>query len=589
MIATRLRAERLSTLSFAASLSFVLAACSSDVRGPIGVQSDKNQGPALRGGVLHTASYTDVRSLDAAVAFDESANAIEQLIYAKLVEFSPDGKGVMPDLAERWEVQQNAQRYVFFLREGLHFHDGSPLVAADIKRSIERALSPDTPCPVAGFYERIRGFDEFTKGKSPHLEGVKVEGELTIAIELAEPDATLLAVMALPTVAAVCPSAGTTYDPDFSRKACGAGPFKLKRWEPGVIIQVERFEGYYAPDLVHLDGIDWLQGVPSFTQRLKFERGELDFMREFTEPDGRLYRSHPLWKGRGEWEPSKGILGISMNTEMEPFRNIELRRAVVTAIDRDQVAKVRPGQVQPASRIIPPAIPGYDPTPGQRFDYAEALDHMRKAGYPFDPATGRGGYPTELTFMTLNESFYTQAAEVYQQQLARIGIKLRIKSLGWPAYLAVTARRGASMWGSDGWNADFPDPSDFFEPILTSKVISDEDSQNRAFFSNDQFDRIVADARREVNGDRRRALYREAEQVLFEQAPWAFVYTYRYWEVWHPYVHGYHIHPSLSQHVGGAWIDVAARGLSHEASVAPPLSRARLAWALRSNEIGARP
>ena len=114
-------------------------------------------------------------------------------------------------------------------------------------------------------------------------------GALERVIELAEPDATLLAVMALPTVAAVCPSAGTTYDPDFSRKACGAGPFKLKRWEPGVIIQVERFEGYYAPDLVHLDdivaarlswrgleaGLRWLRAQRRFFNHAELQLGHL--------------------------------------------------------------------------------------------------------------------------------------------------------------------------------------------------------------------------------------------------------------------------------------------------------------------------
>lgn len=559
------------------ALGLALAACGDDrVPPPLGLSADAGDDTPKRGGRLRLATYSDIRSLDAAVAFDEVSHSIEQLIYAKLIDFSPVGEGFEPDLAESWTVSEDGLRYVFHLRRGVIFHDGSPFDATDVKRSLERTLSPDTPCPASAFYERIKGYPAYVARKAKHLEGVKVEGDHIVAIELSEPDATLLATLALAVAAPVCRSAGAAYDRDFSTRACGAGPFRLRSWEAGRSVTLDRFDGYYRPGLPYLDGVEWQLGVPPFTQRFKFEAGELDFLREMGEADLSRYLRSPEWKGHGAWEPGKSIHSVFMNTERAPFDRVEVRRAVAAAIDRDAVVKIRPGNVRAASRLVPPAVPGYDPSPGQRFDYAAALDHMARAGLAFDPKTRTGGWPGEIDFVTTGGTFDQEAAEIYQQQLARIGLRIRVKTLSYAAYLAESARKGASAMGSDGWAMDYPDPSDFFEPILHSRAIADEDSQNRAFFRNPRFDDLLDRARKETRWAERVALYRQAEDVVMSEAPWAIVYTRQWYEVWHPYLRGYRIHPALSEHVAFTWLDVAARSRALRAS-RDPLSQDALA------------
>jgi ABC-type transport system substrate-binding protein len=508
---------------------------------------------------MRTASFTDVRSLDAATAFDTVSSAIESLIYDRLVNYDANGK-LTPELAESVDVEDEGKRYVFTLRKGVLFHDGTTLTAADVKRSVQRSLHVNTPCPVPSYYERIVGYKAYHAGKAKELSGVQVEGERVVAIRLTEPDSTFLHIMALPIVAPVCKSAGTTWDRNFSGNACGTGAFKLQRYENGQVIRVVRHEGYWQKGKPHLDAIEWYLSMQSFTQRFKFERGDLDYMRDFSAADSQLYRTSPAWRGRGEWDQSLSTLGTFMNTEMAPFDNRHFRRAVAFAINREQVAAIRPGHVKPHAKIVPEALipnaPGY---PGQRFDFAQALKEMELAGFPYDRSTRTGGYPHEIPYLTIIDSAAAQAAEVYQQQLDKIGIRIRIQLVGWPTYLAKSGRRKTVQMGFVGWTADFPDPSTFFEPTLASSAIQEEESQNFAFFRNHELDSVLQRARRSNDEGARRSLYRRAEEIVAEEAPWATAYASRFFELWQPYVHGYRPHSVRSQNVGRMWLDVAGR------------------------------
>lgn len=559
-------------------LLLLLLGCEAKVSPPLGVR--RGDATAARGGTLRTAFFTDVRSLDAATAFDTASAAIESLIYDRLVTYDAHGV-IVPQLAESVDPSADGKRYTFTLRRGVLLHDGAELTADDVKRSIERSLHVKTPCPVPSYYERIVGYAAYHDGKTASLEGVRVSGSHALTIDLTEPDATFLHVMALPIVAPLCKSAGKVYDRTFSSKPCGAGPFKVDRYENGQIIRLVRHDGYWQKGKPYLDAIEWSLGMQSFTQRFKFERGDLDYMREFSEADSTLFRKSPAWQGHGEWEPSLTTAGSFMNTEMPPFDNRHLRRAVSFAINREQVASVRPGHVQAQAKLVPeiiiPSEPGY---PAQTFDREQALREMALAGYPYDPVRRTGGYPHEIPYLAIIDSYSGQAAEVYKQHLEQIGIRIRIQLVGWPTFLAKSSRRNTVAMGFSGWHADFPDPSTFFEPILSSGAIQDEESQNAAFFSNAELDDILVRARRSANRSERLALYRQAEAIVAREAPWATVYGYRYFELWQPYVHGYRPHPVLTQYIRDAWIDRDGRKLSGRARGARRAPTTTLALAL---------
>lgn len=559
--------NRLSKATLALLAGSILLACQAtpSAAPPLG---ERREMKPQHGGIFRGAMAADIRNLDAGVSFDGASHVFLQFIYDTLVSYDRDGN-IVPDLAERYEASPDGLSYSFTLRQNVRFHDGEELTANDVKRSIERMLHHDTPCPVPSFYSHIRGYEAYHDGVrgddgkisySDALEGVVVEGRYAIRIHLSEPDATFLPVMTLAFSAPVCKSAGSRYSREWGSHPCGTGPFKLKNWEPGREVRLEKHAGYFRPGLPYLDGMEWSLLMPPLTQRFKFEAGELDYLREMRHSDLVRYAHDPKWKPYAQWGYSKSILGIFMNTQMPPFDNVEIRRAVASAIDWNEVAALREGQLVRATQMVPPAVPSHDPSfEGQRFSPEAALRHMANAGYPYDPETGQGGLPGVVRYIGNSEGFDTQAAQVIQQRLAKIGIRIEIKVVSWPTFLATTSRRGASQMGYAGWQLDYPDPSSFFDPTLSSEAIQEEETQNAAFFSNAELDALLKDARRELDQAARAAMYRRAEEIVRDEAPWAIGYGARNLELTQPYLHGYEVDRTHTQDVRWVWIDQEER------------------------------
>ncbi len=533
---------------------FLLNGCGGELAAPIPAAHGMDELPR-RGGVLRLASFADIRGLDPASISDGLSAIVIELLYAGLVDYDESGK-IVPDLAERWDVDQEGLTYRFVLRHDARFHDGEEVTAEDVKRSVERALHPTTPNPASSFYENLLGYKEYTEKKSPHLAGVVVEGKYVVSFKVKQPDATFLPVLGMQALRPVCKSAGTRYADGWH--PCGAGPFKLPQsgWDRGRSVSVVRHEGYFRPGLPHLDGVSWTYGMNIVTERFKFLDGELDSIREFSQPDLIKFQNDPRWRPFGQYEPDRTIYAQGMNVEMPPFDNVEVRRAVAAAIDREKYHLVRPSTVRAAHQLLPPSVPGYRAEfRGQRYDRAEALEHMRRAGYAYDPATGKGGYPHVVPYYAYKQGLTEFTGQLLQQDLAKIGIRIELRILSWPTFLALTHRRGKVAIAETGWNMDFPDPSDFFEPLFASKSIRDEDSSNTSFYRNPRLDGLLDRARRELDPVTRGVLYEEANAIVCDEAPWAFTHSNRWYDVWQPYVRGFREHPVWSQYVAGVWLD----------------------------------
>ena len=554
--------QRRGRARYAADLAVVVAAVVlvgfSDRETVASPREARGESLPRRGGVLKVATQVAVHLLDPALAYDEASRAIDDLLFATLVSYDHDGE-LVADLAERFELVEDGAAIRFTLRPNLHFHDGTSLGAVDVKRSLERTLHPSTPCPAASMYTPIRGYAEYQKDPSLGLSGVVIEDPLTVRVRLLEPDVTFLARMALSFAAPVCASSGSQVDPKTPAKPCGAGPFVLDRFDRGERVLLRRFDGYYRPQLPYLDGIEWTLDLPPRTQRYRFERGELDFVNELGGPDAFRFGADPRWEPYRHWVAQATTNSIFLNTTMAPFDNRHLRRAVAFAVDPSVLEQIR-ATVGEATRLIPPAVPGPDAsTPMRRHDVDAALREMALAGYPYDPATGRGGYPEEIDYLTIPDTFEQAAGEVFQQQLAGVGLRIRLRLVSWASWLALITKPGQVSMGWRGWGADFPDPSNFFEPILVTDAIQAEGSQNVSFFSHPELDRVVAEAHRETRWPRRMQLYQRAEAIVRDEAPLIPVYWNRNLQLHQPRVHGYRPHPVIRMQLREVWLAEEAR------------------------------
>lgn len=514
-----------------------------------------------RGGTLRVATFTDFRSIDPAVAADTESTPIINLLFSGLVDYDDEGN-IVPDLAARWERSDDGLTYRFFLRRGIQMHDGNELTADDVKRSVDRTLSPDTPCPFLAFFERLEGLPDYRARKTQSLSGVVVESPYVVTFKLSRPDATFLPILALQYLRPVCRSGGNKYDDTFQSHPCGAGPFMFDTWQQGRMLRLRRFPGFHESERPYLDVIELRMDVPRLTQRFLLERGEIDaILNEFERPGAIFFRTHPEWSKYFTQTPVPEVYWDFMNVEMRPFDDKRIRQAVAAALNRPNLQKYYEGWTVVTGHLIPPGIAGYERHVPyeQKYDLARARALMAEAGYPYDPSTGRGGWPETIVYYAGEGEAAVRYAQLMQHDLAQIGVRIEIKETSFPQHLALTGRPKTVAFGYYGWQLDFADPSDFFEPVLSSAAIADEDSQNKSFYRNPTLDGLLDRAHTELDQGKRIEMYRAAEKIVCDDAPYSYTYNPLRLELLQPWVRGYKRHPVLHRRYKTVWIDKAAR------------------------------
>jgi ABC-type transport system substrate-binding protein len=215
------------------------------------------------------------------------------------------------------------------------------------------------------------------------------------------------------------------------------------------------------------------------------------------------------------------------------------------------MCRARNNRIRPLGGLYPPGLPGYDPhLPGaQHYDPARAREEMALAGYP-------NGLPDEQELWLTEGDAGLYYGQLVQADLARIGIRIRLRQASFAVFLETTQRRGAVGLSMSAWSQDFPDPSNFIDTLFHSRSIQSENSQNASFYSNPQLDQLLDRARVEANHDRRIGMYQEAERMLLNDAPWAFLYYPIKTQVTQPYVRGLVPSPVWAHDLREVWLDL---------------------------------
>ncbi len=515
------------------------------------------------GGTFVFHHEENVRTLDPHIAYDELSGMAIRLLFDGLLDYDYDSN-LIPSLAvDMPTVSDDGLRFRFRLRRGVKFHampglpQGRELTAEDVSWSLHRLLSGAVGSPGYPFFSAIRGADEYHRGEANRIEGIRVVDRYTIDFTLKEPDQTFLNAMAMPFAYPVPRENYEHWGEEVKFHPVGTGPFVFDEWERDVELRFSRNRRYWR-DKPGPDHMIFQENLARELAAQRFRNGDLDAIHRQSPSDYRFFRNAERWQPYLEEYPRVSTFGIGLNCEMAPFDNVHVRRAVAFAIDRQGWSRARSGRLLPAGQILPPALPGHDPNlpEAHTFDLDKAREEMRLAGFP-------DGLPEPVTvWISGQDQTSTQYGELLQQDLARIGIQVRMRFVSFAAYLTESGKPNTVPAFFTGWNMDFPDPSNFLDILFHSRSIHPENSENRAFYRNPELDALLDEARSETDRSRRIDLYRQANAIVSRDAPWAFTFYPLSMEVWQPYVKGYRPHPVWSESYRDVWLDLPRRRLA---------------------------
>lgn len=488
------------------------------------------------GGGTFRRLWSDPPTLDPHLTKDTTSAGIVVEIFSGLVGLSTELE-LVADLAASWDIDSTGTIYTFKIRENAKFHNGKKVTAEDVKWSFERSASKETASPVAETYlGDIVGLKDYMEGKADAIRGLKVIDQQTIQITIDAPKPYFLAKLSYPTSYVldrdVVTAGGRNW---WLENPVGTGPFKLTEYKIGERIVLTRNDNY------HLGPIDiykiemYLGGGQSMAM---YENDEIDITGVgLFDLERVLDSEEPLNKDLVIAPPGFSISYIGFNTTMPPFDDKKFRQALNHAIDKKMIAKdVLSDLVVPAYRILPPGFPGR----------SENIDGL--------------GYDPDLAKQLLNESKYSDSSsrprititvpgtggtlgldlevilEMWKQTL---DIEVEIQQVEWATFLEELDREALQVYAGLGWEADYPDPQDFLDVLFHS-----QSAQNHGQHSNSQLDDILERARVEQDINSRIDLYRQAEQIIVNEAYWVPLwFTGEQYALIKPRVQGYVLTP----------------------------------------------
>ncbi|CAN7309907.1 ABC transporter substrate-binding protein [Rhizobium sp. LjRoot98] len=415
-----------------------------------------------QGGDVVITYKDDIATLDPAVGYDWVNWSMIKSLYSRLMDYTPGTPDLIPSLAESFTVSPDGLTYTFKLRKGVKFTNGRELVASDVKYSIERAIDPKTQGPGAGFFGAIKGFDAVSGGTSATLEGIATPDDSTVIFTLSRPDATFLHVLAINFASVVPKEAVEAAAGDFGKKPVGSGTFVLKEWTVGQRLVFERNPDYFVKDMPHIDKFTVEVGQEPLVALLRLQKGEVDIAGDGVPPAKFLEIKNSPEGAETIVDGAQLHTGyITLNTKVAPFDNVKVRQALNMAINKERITRILNGRATAANQPLPPLMPGYDKTfTGYAFDVEKAKALLAEAGFP-------DGFETVL--YSTNTDPQPRIAQAIQQDLAAIGVKAEVRALAQANVIAAGGTEGEApmIWsGGMAWIADFPDPSNFYGPIL---------------------------------------------------------------------------------------------------------------------------
>ena len=469
------------------------------------------EGTPTPGGILKVGLQSDPTALDPQKQSLTAIWHVIEHIYQGLTRIKPD-LTVEPGLAEGWEISEDGTSYMFVLREGVTFHDGTPLKASDVKFTFERLVDPATAST---------GASELASMKS-----VEATDDRTVVMTLHAPDASLLATLAGGTTVIYSEEFVKANNNDVSQVANGTGPFKFVEYVPNTRIVLERNENYWEEGLPYLDGIEMTIASDDTARTAAVVTGTVDFIEYAPLRDIPTLEQDPTLKLAGE--SNTNIRFIGFNLSKEPFNNPLVRQAIAAVVDRE--AMLGPtvfGYGTPTEVLFPPDFWAALQQEVRPPDVERARELMAEAGFA-------DGFNTTITSWS-QYSFLSNAAVVLQEQLRQIGIEAELNlvenaTMFEQVYDPAAKNYEIAVTGESA----YVDPNTLILPNFKSG-----ENGNFTGYSNPEVDQLIEQGIASTDQDERARIYQEIQTILLEDLPWINLFVANQYEAMKDYVQGY--------------------------------------------------
>ena len=459
-----------------------------------------------------TFTYSDLadpHSLDPAQVDDQTGANIVTYLYDGLVSYDATTGEAKPDLAESWDISDNATVFTFHLKKGSKFSNGREVKAQDFLYAWTRALDPATKSETAqSVLGAIKGAQDVMAGKSRTLTGVETPDDYTLKVTLVQPMADFITFMGQPASMPVPKEEIDKPGAKFAEAPFGNGPFMVKEWRhnDAVVLTTNPDFSGTKPKISEVT----VRIIPdSATAVQELKAGNLDAVRGIKPGQVESLRNDSSVKLLDS-PGSGGVRFLGFNITSAPFDNATVRQAVAYAIDKQTLAdKVLQGRAQPADGIVPPSVFGHQSNAmPYNFDVEKAKSLLAQAGYP-----GGQGLP-RLTLSYPNVSVSPDLAQAIQAQLKQVGISVELQGLE-PNTFTGQMMSGKLPIFVASWQ-DVPVFDSYLYALFDSDNIGATDVFN---YQNKDVDNLITKARGTTDAGARNSLYNEAQSKILADAP----------------------------------------------------------------------
>jgi len=443
-----------------------------------------------------------------------------QTVYNRLVEFEKGTTNVLPSLAESWEINEGGLEYVFHLREGVKFQTTDfftptrTLNADDVIFSFERQWKADHPwhAYTSGImWEYFEGMD-----MPGSLERIEKVDDLTVKFVLKRPDAPFLSNLAMDFASIFSKEYAEKLQADgkmelLNQQPLGTGPFIFVGYQKDAVIRYKANPEYFQGKQP-IDDLVFAITTDPAVRAQKLRAGECHIMSYPAPADIAGLQADPNLTVMEQ--PGMNVAYLAYNTEEPPFDKPEVRRALNMAINKQAIIDaVFAGAGQVAKSPIPPTVWSYNESiEDDVYDPDAAKKMLNDAGVE--------NLEMKIWAMPVTRPYMPNArrtAEMMQADLEKVGVKAEIVSYEWGEYLARAKEKGRDGAVILGWTGDNGDPDNFLGLLTSCASIG---SNNQARFCYPPYEELINKAKVSTDHEERVALYRQAQEIFKEQAPW---------------------------------------------------------------------